>query len=43
MLVTKMFSAILKTNFKFLITFILLSASSLDLDGSKVLSFGVKG
>ena len=35
-----MFSTLLKTNFNFLITFILLSASSFNLDSSKVLLFG---
>ena len=36
----KMFSTILKTNFNFSVTFILLSASALLLDHFKIVSFG---
>ena len=35
-----MFSTILKTNFNFLVKFILSSANAFSLDSSKVLSFG---
>ena len=35
-----MFSTLLKTNFNFTVAFILLSANALNLDQSKILSFG---
>ena len=35
-----MFSTLHKTNFKFSVTFILLSANAFDLDKPKILSFG---
>ena len=35
-----MFSTVPKTNFKFLVTFILLSANAFNLDRSKILSVG---